>query len=139
MASPVVSQWALDEQLEDVEYEAAHTPGGEEMCMVCHRSFRVGCWLKRIRQCRHVFHPLCLLNWLQVQPNCPLCRFELEVVVDETICLTWPFDDTPLRDSGSQLRSSSSNAFAPLIDWSESEEVDEDYYCSEEQQLLFYL
>ncbi|GMJ01968.1 hypothetical protein HRI_003866000 [Hibiscus trionum] len=43
-------------------------------CAVCLNEFREDEKLRRIPNCRHVFHIDCIDVWLQSNANCPLCR-----------------------------------------------------------------
>lgn len=43
----------------------------EEICPICHNSLGVGV---EILSCRHVFHTICLHQWLRRKSTCPMCR-----------------------------------------------------------------
>jgi len=45
-------------------------------CTVCSESFKKG---ERIRKlpCKHIFHEKCIMPWLEMNSNCPNCRFNL--------------------------------------------------------------
>ena len=47
-------------------------------CTICFRSFTIGEEII-ILPCspKHIFHPLCIRNWVIVKPNCPICRHDL--------------------------------------------------------------
>jgi len=67
--------------LEDIIIEERHllmegSPGGI-MCPVCLDNMKVGEYVKRL-PCKHMFHPSCVLPWLEKHNSCPTCRFELE-------------------------------------------------------------
>lgn len=49
----------------------------EELCCVCLQPF--GDSAKRLPGCRHLFHPKCIDEWLELKKTCPLCVSEVEV------------------------------------------------------------
>ena len=110
---------ALQEEIEDLEFNPRRTVDGTK-CPVCFTLFKPDRLIKRIVGCHHVFHPLCLLNWLDIQPNCPVCRYGLEYIIysdssDPFSGLTSSFESIPLT---------SSTSIAPLFDWSDNDEDD---------------
>jgi hypothetical protein len=83
-AAPVgsvpASQRAVVE-LENLVLEERHLlaegcPGGIA-CAICLDNMGVGARTKRL-PCKHIFHPSCLMPWLDKHNSCPTCRFELE-------------------------------------------------------------
>ncbi|XP_013193973.1 E3 ubiquitin-protein ligase RNF181 [Amyelois transitella] len=45
-------------------------------CPICLKNFCDGEKAKEM-PCHHVFHPVCILTWLERTNSCPFCRFEL--------------------------------------------------------------
>ncbi|KAK9130631.1 hypothetical protein Sjap_011118 [Stephania japonica] len=46
------------------------------ICAVCKDPLSVGVIVKRL-PCTHLYHPPCILPWLNARNSCPLCRYEL--------------------------------------------------------------
>lgn len=68
-------------KLENLTLEERHllmenSPGGI-ICPVCLDPMHVGETVKRL-PCKHLFHPGCVLPWLEKHNSCPTCRYELE-------------------------------------------------------------
>ncbi|XP_054816955.1 uncharacterized protein LOC129316561 [Prosopis cineraria] len=47
-------------------------------CLICLEGFEVDEEAVRIA-CSHLFHRICIVNWLQRKHVCPLCRFQLPI------------------------------------------------------------
>lgn len=47
--------------------------GPDKMCLICHEEMEIG---KKL-ECSHVFHLVCLKEWLHRQQACPVCRKEV--------------------------------------------------------------
>lgn len=43
-------------------------------CAVCLSQFKENEELRVLPNCKHMFHPSCIDNWLRSHPTCPLCR-----------------------------------------------------------------
>lgn len=46
----------------------------EELCAVCLSEFKEGDEVWVLPECAHIFHVLCINQWLQNHSSCPLCR-----------------------------------------------------------------
>ncbi|GMN41809.1 hypothetical protein TIFTF001_011036 [Ficus carica] len=52
-------------------------------CAICLEEFGVGTKLFVVKTpCSHEFHEECLLAWLLKTPSCPLCRFDMSILID---------------------------------------------------------
>jgi hypothetical protein len=51
--------------------------GGEVTCSVCLEDVRGGEMVRRLPECRHLFHVGCIDAWLHSSSTCPLCRSDL--------------------------------------------------------------
>ncbi|KAL2509517.1 RING-H2 finger protein ATL52 [Forsythia ovata] len=45
-----------------------------EVCAVCLTEFKEGDEVRVLSECSHIFHILCINQWLQNHHSCPLCR-----------------------------------------------------------------
>ena len=48
-------------------------------CMVCLAGFEFREIVRKIEICKHIFHPKCLMMWLQREESCPLCKTGLSL------------------------------------------------------------
>nr|XP_043609722.1 uncharacterized protein LOC122581555 [Erigeron canadensis] len=48
----------------------------ELVCVICKDNACVGTVMNKL-PCGHVYHPSCIMPWLNVRNTCPLCRYEL--------------------------------------------------------------
>ena len=46
-------------------------------CSICYLNFRNGAFLIELPSCLHIFHYTCISSWLDKNPSCPVCRFDL--------------------------------------------------------------
>lgn len=49
----------------------------EGICSICYIQFKNGSYLIELPTCGHVFHYGCLGSWVDKNPSCPICRFDL--------------------------------------------------------------
>ena len=49
----------------------------EPSCSICYLPFKNGAYLIELPVCVHVFHFGCLSSWVDKNPSCPFCRFDL--------------------------------------------------------------
>ncbi|XBI78124.1 hypothetical protein VPH35_087869 [Triticum aestivum] len=52
-------------------------------CAVCPAEYADGDELRQLPGCKHAFHRLCVDEWLQRRPSCPLCRMSPPAVTTE--------------------------------------------------------
>ncbi|KAI3886289.1 hypothetical protein MKX03_008009 [Papaver bracteatum] len=45
-------------------------------CVVCSENLVINDKMQEL-PCKHLFHPLCLMPWLEKHNSCPVCRHEL--------------------------------------------------------------
>jgi hypothetical protein len=64
----VPSQTQINSSLEEC-------PGNQSSCAVCQDTISSGAC--RIRQCGHVYHRTCIVNWFSMSVRCPVCRFDI--------------------------------------------------------------
>lgn len=46
-------------------------------CAICMEDFEDGDWYRILSACEHMFHSICIENWLRNQLTCPLCRIPI--------------------------------------------------------------
>lgn len=62
--------------LPDVKVTEQMMETDNAQCAVCMDSFEPGYTAKQM-PCKHIYHPGCILPWLELHNSCPVCRFEL--------------------------------------------------------------
>ncbi|TKY56761.1 E3 ubiquitin-protein ligase RING1 [Spatholobus suberectus] len=63
------------ESLPAIEIDATHM-AVESHCAVCKEPFEFSTIAKEM-PCKHIYHPECILPWLEIRNSCPVCRHEL--------------------------------------------------------------
>jgi len=54
-----------------------------ELCSICHENFHPeDINLARKLECGHIFHLSCIMQWMRCSTNCPICRRDLSVHVE---------------------------------------------------------
>ena len=47
----------------------------EDECSICIEIIKDG--EQRILECDHIYHKICIKNWLKIKPLCPVCNFNV--------------------------------------------------------------
>jgi len=58
----------------------------QTLCTVCHENIKINDCYKRLANCGHFFHAVCIDRWLAIRASCPVCRevvFENDEKVQE--------------------------------------------------------
>lgn len=50
-----------------------------EMCSICRLNIEENNIVRKIKKCNHVFHQVCLDNWLKNHTTCPNCRQDVRI------------------------------------------------------------
>lgn len=62
------SQDQINSSIENIEPVTSN-------CAICQEVVSSGAC--KIRQCGHIYHRSCLLNWFAINPRCPVCRHDI--------------------------------------------------------------
>ncbi|OVA10355.1 zinc finger protein [Macleaya cordata] len=73
--TPPASKSAV-EALPDVNISDEMLSSDSSQCAVCKDMFELGTTAKQM-PCKHIYHPDCILPWLELHNSCPVCRYEL--------------------------------------------------------------
>ncbi|KAJ6846126.1 putative E3 ubiquitin-protein ligase RING1-like [Iris pallida] len=75
--TPPASKSAVD-ALPDVKITAEMFSSDDDaaLCAVCKDEFEIGSDTKQM-PCKHLYHPECIMPWLELHNSCPVCRYEL--------------------------------------------------------------
>ncbi|XP_012075021.1 RING-H2 finger protein ATL52-like [Jatropha curcas] len=73
----------------------------EETCSVCLSDFNEGETIRVLPECLHSFHEACIDMWLSSHSNCPLCRtnYNLPLQNVNVVVLLSDLDGTPPQES----------------------------------------
>ncbi|KAF3788227.1 NEP1-interacting protein 1 [Nymphaea thermarum] len=64
----------------DITYEQAQEDWGHQTsCAICLQDFQDGDAVRRLPQCLHIFHGVCIDGWLSRRSSCPMCRKEIVI------------------------------------------------------------
>ncbi|CAN6453520.1 unnamed protein product [Victoria cruziana] len=67
-------------QLLDISYEPNNEACGHQAsCAICLQDFEDGDAVRRLPQCRHIYHGACVDRWLSRRGSCPMCRKEIVI------------------------------------------------------------
>lgn len=73
--SIVVFERPIEEYLRTYQYISV--PQNNNNCPICLQQIQVREDISIIDNCSHEFHHMCLINWLNRNRTCPICRYEL--------------------------------------------------------------
>lgn len=73
--TPPASKSAI-EKLPSVKVDKEMLESDYSDCAVCKDGFELDEEVKKL-PCKHMYHPDCILPWLELHNTCPVCRFEL--------------------------------------------------------------
>lgn len=73
VASPLVAR-----QMTELTKEGSSAMFCDAQCAICLAGLEPGQRCAKISTCGHNFHAICLVRWLWRNPNCPMCRAELD-------------------------------------------------------------
>uniref|UniRef100_A0A7N0ZYB3 RING-type E3 ubiquitin transferase n=1 Tax=Kalanchoe fedtschenkoi TaxID=63787 RepID=A0A7N0ZYB3_KALFE len=73
--TPPASKKAVKE-LPDIKVSDELLASDNAQCAVCMDTFELGGKAKQM-PCKHIYHPDCILPWLELHNSCPVCRYEL--------------------------------------------------------------
>lgn len=73
--TPPASRTAV-QSLPDIKVSDQLLKTDSAQCAVCMDAFEVGAVAKQM-PCMHIYHPDCILPWLELHNSCPVCRYEL--------------------------------------------------------------
>ena len=60
-------------QLETTLYRQKNIMQEEELCSICCVEYDKNEPVKKLK-CGHFYHPQCIMQWLQINRTCPVCR-----------------------------------------------------------------
>ncbi|PIA35417.1 hypothetical protein AQUCO_03500058v1 [Aquilegia coerulea] len=87
--------------LPDVKITNELLKSDSSQCAVCKDEFELGMDAKQM-PCKHIYHPDCILPWLELHNSCPVCRYEL------------PTDDPDYENRTEGSQSGSANQQPPI-------------------------
>ncbi|KAI3922949.1 hypothetical protein MKW98_007080 [Papaver atlanticum] len=73
--TPPAAKTAI-EKLPTVNITEEILSSDSSQCAVCKDEFELGSVTKQM-PCKHIYHPDCILPWLELHNSCPVCRYEL--------------------------------------------------------------
>lgn len=63
--------------LQSKRNDSSESYDDEGVCSICYVPFKHGAYLIELPVCGHTFHYGCLNHWVDKNPSCPICRFDL--------------------------------------------------------------
>ena len=68
-------------QIRSHKYEMGNTEDPDDIpcCAICIEPFSKGDSCKKLPDCSHFFHDKCIVEWLQLKNDCPVCRSQVIV------------------------------------------------------------
>lgn len=73
--TPPASKSAVD-GLPTIKIDHKLLESDSSQCAVCKDEFELGMEARQM-PCKHIYHPDCILPWLELHNSCPVCRYEL--------------------------------------------------------------
>ncbi|KAL9233001.1 hypothetical protein vseg_008047 [Gypsophila vaccaria] len=64
----------LDNDIELIKVGSNMGKYNDKECSICLSSFVEGEELRQLKNCKHLFHRICIDKWVSTQFNCPVCR-----------------------------------------------------------------
>jgi hypothetical protein len=52
-----------------------------EICSICCDEIAPKTYVRRMPECKHMFHQKCIDNWLKMKPTCPNCNRKTREVI----------------------------------------------------------
>lgn len=73
-----------DRELRKIKLEKAKTKMGDaenEVCSICCDEVLPKTLIRRMPECKHMFHQRCIDNWLKMKPICPNCNRKTREII----------------------------------------------------------
>ncbi|KAG6472718.1 E3 ubiquitin-protein ligase RING1-like [Zingiber officinale] len=80
--SPPAAKSAI-EALPDIKVSPEPVGSEESQCAVCWDAFEAGGVAKQM-PCKHIYHKDCIFPWLALHNSCPVCRFQLPAMEENS-------------------------------------------------------
>jgi len=74
MAVPGLDQATLDSYPKFVYSEEKKKKGDQSSCSICLGDYKDSDLLRRLPDCGHDFHVMCIDAWMKMHATCPMCR-----------------------------------------------------------------
>ena len=75
MASNFMDPVTVTPSQQQIHTSLENTENTTSSCAVCQEAISSGAC--RIRQCGHVYHRSCIVNWFSMSVRCPVCRYDI--------------------------------------------------------------
>jgi hypothetical protein len=96
---------------QNIEYTDEMT---ETRCPISWEDFNLGDQICQIRGCGHIFKPVSLMNWLQTNTHCPVCRYDLRTYTGASPHRVFGENDVSLNPVNIVNQSSNENPYNDL-------------------------